>query len=92
MTKGEIISSIANETEESKASVERMVNSLLGVVKDALLRGDEVVIKNFGTFKRSHRKARKGRHPVTGAEIKIDAKESVRFQLGKEFKEQLQMS
>jgi DNA-binding protein HU-alpha len=41
----------------------------------------------FGTFKLTHRKARKGRNPTTGEEIQIKASNTPSFSAGKAFKE-----
>jgi DNA-binding protein HU-beta len=41
----------------------------------------------FGTFSVSKRKARKGRNPKTGAEIKIPATKVPKFTAGKAYKD-----
>ncbi len=46
-----------------------------------------VTLIGFGTFKVAQRKARKGRHPQTGAEIKIKAKKIAKFVPGKALKD-----
>jgi DNA-binding protein HU-beta len=46
-----------------------------------------VTLIGFGTFKVAQRKARKGRHPQTGAEIKIKAKKVAKFAAGKALKD-----
>jgi DNA-binding protein HU-beta len=43
-------------------------------------------VVGFGTFSVSRRKARKGRNPQTGKEIKIPAKKVVKFSAGKKLK------
>ena len=48
---------------------------------------DMVKLAGFGTFKVEKRKARKGRDPRTGEEIKIKAKRVVRFVPGKALKD-----
>ena len=45
------------------------------VVKD----GAEIRLMGFGTFKKQHRDARKGRNPQTGAEMEIAASDSLSF-------------
>lgn len=44
--------------------------------------GKEVVVPGFGSFKPRERKARTGRNPKTGEEIKIAAKTSPAFTPG----------
>ena len=48
---------------------------ILVCVKD----GAEVRLMGFGTFKKQHRDARKGRNPQTGAELEIAASDSLSF-------------
>jgi nucleoid DNA-binding protein len=46
-----------------------------------------VTLVGFGTFKVNKRKARKGRNPATGEEIKITAKKVPKFVAGKSLKD-----
>ncbi len=48
---------------------------------------DSVTLVGFGTFKVAQRKARKGRNPETGEEIKIKAKKVPKFVAGKRLKD-----
>ncbi len=48
---------------------------------------DMVTLVGFGTFKVAQRKARKGRNPGTGEEIKIKARKVPKFVPGKALKE-----
>ena len=51
------------------------------------LKGDAVQLIGFGTFKINERKARTGRNPQTGAEIKIAASKVPAFVSGKALKD-----
>ena len=53
----------------------------------ALKKKDTVALIGFGTFKVGQRKARKGRNPQTGEEIKIKAKKVTKFVAGKALKD-----
>ena len=53
----------------------------------ALKKNDTVSLVGFGTFKVRQRKARKGRHPGTGEEIRISAKKVAKFVPGKALKD-----
>ncbi len=48
---------------------------------------DSVTLVGFGTFKVAQKKARKGRNPQTGEEIKIKAKKVPKFVPGKSLKD-----
>jgi nucleoid DNA-binding protein len=52
-----------------------------------LKKKDTVALVGFGTFKVAQRKARKGRNPQTGAEIRISAKKVPRFAPGEALKD-----
>lgn len=87
MTKAELVSAIAKEVKGTKASAERHLNATLSVIQKTLKKGDSIPLVGFGTFSVSKRKARKGRHPQTGAALKIPASKVVKFSAGKGLKE-----
>ncbi len=86
MTKADLIDRIAKEAKVTKAAAGKALDSFVDGVKKALKKGDKVVCIGFGTFSVTQRKARKGRNPKTGAEIKIPARKVPKFSAGKEFK------
>jgi len=63
------------------------VNCVFSTITKALKKKDSVTLAGFGTFKVAQRKARKGRNPQTGEEIKIKAKKVPRFVPGKALKD-----
>lgn len=86
MNKAELIEKIAKNTDQTKAQTERMLDATLDIVRKAVKKGDEVKLVGFGTFTKQKRKARKGRNPQTGKEIKIPAAWYPKFRPGSEFK------
>lgn len=82
MTKAELISTVAKEAKISKASAEKAVNSFSGAVTKAMKKGDRLALTGFGAWSVSKRKARIGRNPQTGKEIKIPATRVVKFKAG----------
>lgn len=89
MKKSEIIALIAENTELSKADVERVYNATFDLFKDELAKGNKISVSGFGTFDISERAEREGRNPQTGETIKIAASRSVKFKAGKELKEKV---
>ena len=83
MNKGDLINSIADGANLSKAQATDALNSVLDTISHALKDGDKVTLIGFGTFSVSERAARTGRNPQTGATIKIAAKNLVKFKPGK---------
>jgi DNA-binding protein HU-beta len=88
MTKAELIEKMAKDAGISKAAAGAALGSFIDGVTKALKKKDgKVTLVGFGTFSKSLRKARKGRNPQTGAEIKIKAANVVKFKTGKKLKD-----
>jgi len=86
MTKAELIEKMAKEAKVTKAAANKAIDSFVDGVKKALKKGDKVILVGFGTFSVTQRKARKGRNPQTGKEIKIAARKAPKFKAGKALK------
>jgi nucleoid DNA-binding protein len=86
MNKGDLVNEVAKVVATKKAAADAVEAVLAGITK-ALKKKQAVTIVGFGTFKVGKRKARKGRNPQTGAEIKIKAKNVPKFVAGKDLKE-----
>ena len=82
MTKAELIASIGKEAKVSKASAEKALNAFTASVTKALKKGDKLTLTGFGTFSVARRRARTGRNPQTGKEIKIFARKVAKFKAG----------
>jgi DNA-binding protein HU-beta len=84
MNKSDLIDQIAKDAGITKAQATSALNSFIDSTSGALKGGDSVILVGFGTFSLSKRAARKGRNPKTGEEIKIAAKNVVKFKAGSE--------
>jgi len=87
MSKQELVNYVADSTGLSKKDAEAALSSFVDGVKSALKKGDSVTLVGFGTFSVSHRGARQGRNPQTGATIQISARKVPVFKAGKGLKE-----
>ncbi len=87
MTKADLIGKMAAGAKVSKAAAGKALDAYIGGVKAALKKEERVTLVGFGTFSVSKRKARKGRNPRTGKEIKIPARKVPKFTAGKAFKD-----
>lgn len=87
MNKGELIESIARQSGLSKADAGRALDSTLDAITGSLMTGAKVSLPGFGTFGTSHRAARSGRNPQTGATIKIKARTAVGFKASSKLKD-----
>jgi DNA-binding protein HU-beta len=84
MNKAELIDAIAAESGLSKADAKKALDGFVSATANALKGGDRISLVGFGSFSLSNRAARTGRNPQTGKEIKIAAKNVVRFKAGAE--------
>jgi DNA-binding protein HU-beta len=82
MTKAEIVEKVAEEIKVSKAAAAKAFAVVTDSIAQAIRKGDKVTLIGFGTFSVASRKARKGRNPRTGKEIKIAAKKVPKFSAG----------
>ncbi len=86
MNKGDLIDKIAAEAGITKSQAGTAVDSFINSVTATLKKGGKVTLVGFGSFGVSQRKARTGRNPQTGAEIKIAARKVAKFTAGAELK------
>jgi len=82
MTKADLISSVAKDSKITKTAAEKALNAFAATVTKVLKKGDKISLTGFGTFSLARRKARKGRNPRTGKEIRIAAAKVARFKPG----------
>ncbi len=87
MTQTEIINNLAESTGLKKTEVKGLFDTLADLATSEVKTNGEFTIPGFGKLKKSHRKARDGRNPATGDVIKIPAKTTVKFTVGKAMKD-----
>ncbi len=79
MNKSGLIDAVSKTTSLAKRDAEEAVNALVHVVSKEVRSGRRVVVAGFGSFNPTHRGARMGRNPRTGAPVSISASRGVRF-------------
>lgn len=90
MNKGDLINEVAKIVSTKKEAKEAVDCIFESITKSLKKRNSEpVTLVGFGTFKVNKRKARKGRNPQTGEEIKIKASRVVKFAPGKALKDSI---
>ncbi|MEA2084572.1 MAG: HU family DNA-binding protein [Thermodesulfobacteriota bacterium] len=82
MNKAELIASVADSADITKADAAKAVQGFIDAITDPLSDGDKVTLVGFGTFSVVKRAAREGRNPQTGKKMKIKAKKVVKFKAG----------
>ena len=86
MNKGDLVNEVAKVV-STKKEAQAAVDCVFESITKALKKKDTVTLVGFGTFKVNKRKARKGRNPQNGEEIKIKAKRVPKFVPGKALKD-----
>jgi len=87
MTQTEIINALAEKSGLKKTEVKGLFDALAELATKEVKKNGEFTLPGFGKLKKTNRKAREGRNPATGAVIKIPAKTTVKFSLGKAMKD-----
>ena len=82
MNKSDLIEEVSKVTSTKKEAA-AAVEAIIEAITKALKKKQAVTLPGFGTFTVVKRKARKGRNPQTGEEIKIPAKKVPVFRPGK---------
>ena len=87
MTQTEIINAMAEKSGLKKTEVKGMFDAIAELATKEVKKNGEFTVPGFGKLVKATRKAREGRNPATGAVIKIPAKTTVKFRLGKAMKD-----
>jgi len=87
MNKAQFIAYLAPHFGDNKKEAARAVDIVFDSIVRNISKGEDVMINDFGKFKKVDRAARKGRNPFTGETIQIKASKKVRFLPAKALKE-----
>ena len=66
-----------------------VVDAILGRISDAIVAGDRVELRGFGSFSVVEARARMGRNPRNGELVSVEAKAKLLFKAGKEMRSRL---
>lgn len=86
LNKTELVAKIAASTGQSQATVDTVLGGFFAALEAAVKAGDKVTIPGWLAVEKTHRAARTGRNPQTGAEIKIPAGFGVKVSAGSKLK------
>ncbi|WPD23634.1 MAG: HU family DNA-binding protein [Candidatus Electrothrix scaldis] len=87
MNKLDLVKTLAQSANISKADAERGLVSLLQTMRGAIEDGERINLVGFGSFSVIDRAPRVGRNPKTGEQVKIPSRRSVKFCPGQALKE-----
>ncbi|MGD9949407.1 MAG: HU family DNA-binding protein [Desulfobulbus sp.] len=89
MIKSELIEALAEQQNLSMSEAKSIVNTILETMTDALVRGDGVEIRGFGSFQVREYATYTGRNPQTGTNTKVKPKKLPFFKVGKNLRDQV---
>lgn len=90
MNKSDLIEGLAKRLPSMAGrDVEVIINTIFDSMTDALVRGDRIEIRGFGSFEVRTRKPRVGRNPKTGSSVNVSERKVPFFKVGKELKERV---
>lgn len=87
MTKSQLVAKMSETAGMSKKEVGAFLDELAKLAYKEVKKEGEFIIPGFGKLVKMSRKARMGRNPSTGEEIKIPAKTVVKFRIAKAAKD-----
>lgn len=79
LTKDHLVNAIRNNLDLPKTKSTELCESLLGIIKNKLVNGEDVLISGFGKFCVKNKSQRKGRNPATGEDMMLGSRRVVTF-------------
>jgi integration host factor, alpha subunit len=79
LTRMDLSEAVFREVGLSRNESAQLVERVLDMMSDALVRGEQVKISSFGTFSVRSKTARMGRNPKTGQEVPISPRRVLTF-------------
>ena len=93
MTKSDLIARLADRFPQLVAKdADFAVKMILDALSEALVKGDRIEIRGFGSFSLNYRPPRVGRNPKSGDKVSVPEKWVPHFKAGKELRERVDKS
>ena len=90
MTKSDLIARLAERFPQLVAKdADFAVKMILDTLSEALVKGDRIEIRGFGSFSLNYRPPRVGRNPKSGDKVAVPEKWVPHFKAGKELRERV---
>ena len=87
MKKAELLAEVAKNTGLSKNDVDAVIKETINVITEAVSKGDKVSFIGFGSFEPTNRAGRQAKIPGTDKVVNVPPSKSVKFKVGKQFKD-----
>lgn len=92
VTKKELIDRIAEKTQTKRVTVKRITQAILDEIVDELRKNNRLEFRDFGVFETRTRAARVAQNPKTLERVKVPAKKTVKFKMGRLMRDNLYAS
>ena len=79
LTKANLVETVQDVCELTKKDSRKLVDKLLGIIKDTLVNGEDVLVSRFGKFYVKDKRRRRGRNPQTGEDLMLGSRRVVKF-------------
>ena len=90
MTKSQLITRLAEEIDDiTHKEAEVIVNTIFGSMREALIKGERIEIRGFGSIKVKRYKPYKGRNPRTGKLVNVPKKRLPVFKTSDQLKKRV---
>ena len=86
MNKAELIEKLAEELKVPNKTALSIINTIQDIMTEALVNGENIEMRGFGTFKIRRRNSYMFINPRTGGKTEIQPRKSVHFTVGLELK------
>ena len=91
MNKLDIVRLLSKDIDVPLQKTDKIVNKVFETMSNALLSGDRIEIRGFGSFEIREYDGYTGRNPKTGEEKAVLPKKLPFFKVGKDFKEKVNL-
>lgn len=85
MTEADMIKEVAEKTITARKEIQKIIDLYLDCIREELMKGEKVKIKDLGTFTPKTTKEHKARNPKTGEEVIVPEKKTVSFKASPNF-------
>ena len=89
LTKNDLVHAMSARLGLPKYQSEKLVESLLEIMKRTLENGEDLLISGFGKFSVKEKKARMGRNPQTGEKMLLRGRRIVKFRTSSSLRERI---
>jgi DNA-binding protein HU-beta len=87
VNKASLVSEVVKRTDVPRSEASRVVDAVMQIIREQVIRGQRVALSGFGTFERVRRNPRTGRNPHTREAVRIPARNAPVFKPGADFRE-----